>query len=94
MLKLSLLFQKYVESSVGWAGERGEDSSYDSECEDESAHRAASRTPSDTLAAEFAEYVTLTPPQPNPVRSYKLITNHQPKMSPFHGYKHPLYKRK
>ncbi|CAH1639235.1 unnamed protein product [Spodoptera littoralis] len=57
--------QKYVESSVGCAGERGEDSSYDSECEDESAHRAASRTPSDTLAAEFAEYVTLTPPQPN-----------------------------
>nr|XP_013189785.1 unnamed protein product [Amyelois transitella] len=58
--------QKYVESSLGWAGERGEDSSYDSECEDESAHRAASRTPSDTLAAEFAEYVTLAPvPQPN-----------------------------
>ncbi|XP_052756977.1 probable ribonuclease ZC3H12B isoform X2 [Galleria mellonella] len=59
--------QKYVESSLGWAGERGEDSSYDSECEDEGAHRAASRTPSDTLAAEFAEYVTLAPapPQPN-----------------------------
>ncbi|KAJ0174557.1 hypothetical protein K1T71_009665 [Dendrolimus kikuchii] len=59
--------QKYVESSLGWVGERGEDSSYDSECDDESAHRAASRTPSDTLAAEFAEYVTLTPspPQPN-----------------------------
>ncbi|KAL0871330.1 hypothetical protein ABMA27_005072 [Loxostege sticticalis] len=58
-------FQKYVESSLGWAGERGEDSSYDSECDDESAHRAASRTPSDTLAAEFAEYVTLATPQPN-----------------------------
>ncbi|XP_026746385.1 LOW QUALITY PROTEIN: probable ribonuclease ZC3H12D [Trichoplusia ni] len=57
--------QKYVESSLGWAVERGEDSSYDSECEDESAHRAASRTPSDTLAAEFAEYVTLTPTPPN-----------------------------
>ncbi|CAG9788806.1 unnamed protein product [Diatraea saccharalis] len=57
--------QKYVESSLGWAGERGEDSSYDSECEDESVHRAASRTSSDTLAAEFAEYVTLAPPQPN-----------------------------
>lgn len=59
--------QKYVESSLGWTGERGEDSSYDSECEDEGAHRTASRTPSDTLAAEFAEYVTLTPtpPQPN-----------------------------
>ncbi|XP_075980814.1 endoribonuclease ZC3H12A-like isoform X3 [Anticarsia gemmatalis] len=61
---------KYVESSLGWAGERGEDSSYDSECEDEGAHRAASRTPSDTLAAEFAEYVTLTPTpaQPNPAK--------------------------
>ncbi|XP_068617717.1 probable ribonuclease ZC3H12D isoform X1 [Battus philenor] len=54
--------QKYVESSLGWAGERGEDSSYDSECEDDVSHRAASRTPSDTLAAEFAEYVTLAPP--------------------------------
>ncbi|KAG6445076.1 hypothetical protein O3G_MSEX003710 [Manduca sexta] len=60
--------QKYVESSLGWAGERGEDSSYDSECEDESAHRAASRTPSDTLAAEFAEYVTLTPSTPHPTQ--------------------------
>lgn len=58
--------QKYVESSLGWAAERGEDSSYDSECEDESGHRAASRTPSDTLAAEFAEYVTLGPPPPQP----------------------------
>jgi hypothetical protein len=57
---------------LGWAGERGEDSSYDSECEDESAHRAASRTPSDTLAAEFAEYVTLATPQPNQVRFKKL----------------------
>lgn len=65
-----LFFQKYVESSLGWAGERGEDSSYDSECDDEGAHRTASRTPSDTLAAEFAEYVTLTPTpaQPNQVR--------------------------
>ncbi|XP_072944599.1 probable ribonuclease ZC3H12C isoform X2 [Epargyreus clarus] len=58
--------QKYVESSLGWAGERGEDSSYDSECDDDGGHRTASRTPSDTLAAEFAEYVTLTPPQPQP----------------------------
>lgn len=59
-----------MESSLGWSGERGEDSSYDSECEDESVHRAASRTPSDTLAAEFAEYVTLTPPlQPNQVNT-------------------------
>ncbi|XP_049875898.1 probable ribonuclease ZC3H12B [Pectinophora gossypiella] len=57
--------QKYVESSLGWAGERGEDSSYDSECDDDGGHRAASRTPSDTLAAEFAEYITLAPPQPN-----------------------------
>lgn len=59
--------QKYVESSLGWAGERGEDSSYDSECDDDGGHRAASRTPSDTLAAEFAEYVTLAPPPPNQV---------------------------
>ncbi|XP_013179922.1 PREDICTED: probable ribonuclease ZC3H12D isoform X1 [Papilio xuthus] len=58
--------QKYVESSLGWSGERGEDSSYDSECDDDGGHRTASRTPSDTLAAEFAEYVTLAPPpQPN-----------------------------
>ncbi|KAJ2945724.1 hypothetical protein O0L34_g565 [Tuta absoluta] len=57
--------QKYVESSLGWAGERGEDSSYDSECDDDGGHRAASRTPSDTLAAEFAEYVTLASSQPN-----------------------------
>lgn len=62
-----------MESSLGWAGERGEDSSYDSEYEDESSHRAASRTPSDTLAAEFAEYVTVTPAQPqtNQVSSYQ-----------------------
>ncbi|XP_026496003.1 probable ribonuclease ZC3H12B isoform X1 [Vanessa tameamea] len=57
--------QKYVESSLGWAGERGEDSSYDSECDDDGGHRTASRTPSDTLAAEFAEYVTHAPPPPN-----------------------------
>ncbi|OWR46562.1 endoribonuclease ZC3H12A isoform X1 [Danaus plexippus] len=57
--------QKYVESSLGWTGERGEDSSYDSECDDDASHRTASRTPSDTLAAEFAEYVTLAQPQPN-----------------------------
>ncbi|GBP30569.1 Probable ribonuclease ZC3H12B [Eumeta japonica] len=58
---------KYVESSLGWAGERGEDSSYDSECEDEGAHRTASRTPSDTLAAEFAEYVTVASPHQSPM---------------------------
>lgn len=59
-----------MDSSLGWAGERGEDSSYDSECDDDGGHRTASRTPSDTLAAEFAEYVTLAqpaPPQPNQV---------------------------
>lgn len=62
---------------MGWAGERGEDSSYDSECDDDGGHRAASRTPSDTLAAEFAEYVTLTPapPQPNQVRTIKKTLN-------------------
>lgn len=59
---------------MGWVGERGEDSSYDSECEDESAHRAASRTPSDTLAAEFAEYVTLTPPPPQPSQASQVCS--------------------
>lgn len=63
-----------MESSLGWVGERGEDSSYDSECEDESAHRAASRTPSDTLAAEFAEYVTLTPPPPQPSQASQVCS--------------------
>ncbi|XP_050682266.1 probable ribonuclease ZC3H12C isoform X2 [Leptidea sinapis] len=61
----SLKVSKYVDSSLGWASERGEDSSYDSECDEEGGHRAASRTPSDTLAAEFAEYVTLTPAPPH-----------------------------
>lgn len=60
-----------MESSLGWAGERGEDSSYDSECDDDGGHRTASRTPSDTLAEEFAEYVTLAPPPPNQVYTPK-----------------------
>lgn len=61
-----------MESSLGWTGERGEDSSYDSECDDDASHRTASRTPSDTLAAEFAEYVTLAQPQPNQVNNTSL----------------------
>ncbi|CAG9773922.1 unnamed protein product [Ceutorhynchus assimilis] len=35
----------------------GEDSSYDSDCEDQQGHQDVSRTASDTLAAEYAEYV-------------------------------------
>lgn len=47
----------------------GEDSSYDSdyEAEDLASHHDVSRTASDTLGAEFAEYVSRpqpTPPQP------------------------------
>lgn len=63
--------QKYVECTIlGSSGgaEAAEDSSYDSdyETEDKSAgvtkvlhHPDVSRTASDTLAAEFAEYVTV-----------------------------------
>lgn len=67
-----------MEGSLGgWGGERGEDSCYDSELEDESVHRAASRTPSDTLAAEFAEYVTLTTPRkPNQVQYNSSYPDH------------------
>lgn len=40
----------------------GEDSSYDSECDIDSSHEQVSRTTSDTLGQEFAEYVS-EPPQ-------------------------------
>lgn len=40
----------------------GEDSSYDSECDIDSSHEQVSRTTSDTLGQEFAEYVS-QPPQ-------------------------------
>lgn len=36
----------------------GEDSSYDSECDADSSHEQVSRTTSDTLGQEFAEYVS------------------------------------
>lgn len=36
----------------------GEDSSYDSECDVDSSHEQVSRTTSDTLGQEFAEYVS------------------------------------
>lgn len=36
----------------------GEDSSYDSECDADSGHEQVSRTTSDTLGQEFAEYVS------------------------------------
>lgn len=41
----------------------GEDSSYDSECDVDDGHEQVSRTTSDTLGQEFAEYVS----QPQPV---------------------------
>lgn len=46
----------------------GEDSSYDSdyEPEDSASHHDVSRTTSDTLGAEFAEYVS--GPQPAPLQ--------------------------
>jgi ribonuclease ZC3H12 len=50
------MLQRYVESAT--CGE--EDSSYDSDCEDSGrGHDDVSRTTSDTLGAEFAEYVSL-----------------------------------
>lgn len=52
--------QKDIEWRVGGATEASEDSSYDSDHSvEEGSHRAASRTASDTLAAEFAEYVSV-----------------------------------
>lgn len=36
----------------------GEDSSYDSECDADSSHEQVSRTTSDTLGQEFAEYIS------------------------------------
>uniref|UniRef100_A0A0K8TD27 C3H1-type domain-containing protein n=2 Tax=Lygus hesperus TaxID=30085 RepID=A0A0K8TD27_LYGHE len=56
-----LLTTKYIESLSGKESETGgEDSSYDSdyEGEDVSRHPDVSRTTSDTLGAEFAEYVS------------------------------------
>lgn len=65
-----LLFQKYVDNICleGCTGAvAGEDSSYDSdyEAETSSNHQDVSRTTSDTLAAEYAEYVQNNP-DPSP----------------------------
>ncbi|KAJ3646522.1 hypothetical protein Zmor_024107 [Zophobas morio] len=61
-------FQKYVDDICGEGCQRavaaGEDSSYDSDYEADppTRHQDVSRTTSDTLAAEYAEYVQTTPP--------------------------------
>lgn len=61
------LFQKYVDDICGEGCQRsvaGEDSSYDSDYEADpvpNRHQDVSRTASDTLAAEYAEYVETTP---------------------------------
>lgn len=55
------MFQKYIENLCGKESETGgEDSSYDSDYdgEDHPKHLDVSRTTSDTLGAEFAEYVS------------------------------------
>ncbi|XP_022900384.2 probable ribonuclease ZC3H12D isoform X1 [Onthophagus taurus] len=62
-----LRVQKYVDDicKEGCAGAvAGEDSSYDSDCDAEPScfsHQDVSRTTSDTLAAEYAEYVQTSP---------------------------------
>lgn len=58
--------QTYMDSL---AVAEGEDSSYDSECDIDSSHEQVSRTTSDTLGQEFAEYVS----QPLPPSS-QLVT--------------------
>lgn len=60
------LLQSYVDSLCDGDGEGddgdGEDSSYDSDQDNEAPrHHDVSRTASDTLGAEFAEYVSLPP---------------------------------
>ncbi|KYB26105.1 probable ribonuclease ZC3H12D isoform X1 [Tribolium castaneum] len=64
--------QKYVDDICGEGCQRsvaGEDSSYDSDYEADptpSRHQDVSRTASDTLAAEYAEYVETTPSDASP----------------------------
>lgn len=54
------MLQRYVDSC---AETHEEDSSYDSDCESAPhGHDDVSRTVSDTLGAEFAEYVSAPPP--------------------------------
>lgn len=65
--KVMFVFQKYVDDICqdGCNTSKGEDSSYDSDCEAYEgsqgqlcgSHQDVSRTTSDTLAAEYAEYV-------------------------------------
>lgn len=60
------MFQKYVDDICAEGCQRnvaGEDSSYDSDYEADppTRHQDVSRTTSDTLAAEYAEYVQTTP---------------------------------
>ena len=56
------LFQRYVDACTE-VGCTEEDSSYDSDCESAPrTHDDVSRTVSDTLGAEFAEYVSSPPP--------------------------------
>lgn len=59
-------FQKYVDDICGEGCQRavaGDDSSYDSDYEADppAKHQDVSRTTSDTLAAEYAEYVQTSP---------------------------------
>lgn len=60
-----ILLQSYVDSLCDGDGEGDdgdEDSSYDSDQENDTPrHQDVSRTASDTLGAEFAEYVSLPP---------------------------------
>ncbi|XP_065340477.1 endoribonuclease ZC3H12A-like isoform X1 [Cloeon dipterum] len=65
---LEACVQRYIDSSCTEAGGTEEDSSYDSDCESapnavpHRCHDDVSRTVSDTLGAEFAEYVSSPPP--------------------------------
>lgn len=73
IINCSFFFQKYVEDICGegclrggsGGGGGGEDSSYDSDCEaDGPRHQDVSRTTSDTLAAEYVDYVQSSPLAP------------------------------
>lgn len=55
LVLFGIKFQLYMDSL---AVTEGEDSSYDSECDADSSHEQVSRTTSDTLGQEFAEYVS------------------------------------
>ncbi|XP_059622789.1 probable ribonuclease ZC3H12D [Phlebotomus argentipes] len=55
--------QHYIESLCI---AEAEDSSYDSDCEVDDAHQQVSRTTSDTLGQEFAEYVSSGAPERSP----------------------------